>query len=346
MITIARANPGRAISAGWSHSCALVLAEGQAYCWGINQWGQLGDGTRTNSAGAVRVRQPAGVQFVALDAGGENTCGLTAAGQAYCWGRNWSTGAVGDGTFNDRSSPTKVLQPAGVSFVSISVGLGYLCGLTASGQGYCWGRNHSGQLGTGKCCASDSTPALVAQPPGVAFQSISPGESHTCAVTTSQRAYCWGLDSSGRLGTGTLPGLQRAPVAVQQLGDVAFSAISAGLIGTCALTTTGRLYCWGAGAVAGAGSGALLAPTQAAQPSGVIFESLEVGGNGCALSPAGKAYCWTFAADAPREVTQLETGNFAAISVSISGSNACGVTRSKAIYCWAIGGVPAPVQGL
>jgi alpha-tubulin suppressor-like RCC1 family protein len=71
----------------------------------MNKWGQLGDGTHTNSASAVRVRQPAGVQFVALDAGGDNACGLTAAGQAYCWGVNWMHGAVGDGTYVDRSTP-------------------------------------------------------------------------------------------------------------------------------------------------------------------------------------------------------------------------------------------------
>jgi hypothetical protein len=134
-------------------------------------------------------------------------------------------------------------------------------------------------------------------------------------------------------------------VAVQQPGGVAFSAISAGLTGTCALTPSGEIYCWGAGAVAGAGNGGLLAPTRAAQPSGVTFESLEVGGNGCALSTAGKAYCWTYAGDPPHAVTQVETGDFAAISVSSAGDNVCGVARNKIIYCWKIGGVPAPVQG-
>jgi alpha-tubulin suppressor-like RCC1 family protein len=106
------------LSAGGGHTCGLT-AEGAAYCWGVNVYGQLGNGTATGEAtttgpsSPILVAAPAGVQFAAVSAGGGHTCGLTAAGAAYCWGGN-GQGALGDGSANDSSSP--VLVAGGVTF--------------------------------------------------------------------------------------------------------------------------------------------------------------------------------------------------------------------------------------
>lgn len=92
---------------GNGHSCGLA-ASGAAYCWGLNQNGQLGDGTTTDRASPVAV--VGGVTFAALATGGGyglHSCGLTASGAAYCWGSN-SSGQLGDGTTTDRSSPVAV----------------------------------------------------------------------------------------------------------------------------------------------------------------------------------------------------------------------------------------------
>jgi hypothetical protein len=97
--------PGRAteLAAGAVHTCALVEG-GDAFCWGQNVSGQLGDGTNENRARPVPVVGEH--RFVDLDAGGALTCATTADGARYCWGLN-SSGQLGDGSRVSRTTPTR-----------------------------------------------------------------------------------------------------------------------------------------------------------------------------------------------------------------------------------------------
>ncbi|MFN5934086.1 MAG: RCC1 domain-containing protein, partial [Roseiflexaceae bacterium] len=142
------------ITAGGAHTCALTSA-GAAYCWGYNNYGQLGDGTTTNRSTPVAVSMPPGVTFASITAaGGAHTCALTSAGAAYCWGYNMF-GQLGDSTNTHMSTPVTVILPAGVTFASISVGNSHTCALTSAGVAYCWGLNNQGQAGT---CNYDTLP--------------------------------------------------------------------------------------------------------------------------------------------------------------------------------------------
>lgn len=142
---------------GMYHTCGLTSG-GQAYCWGFNDSGQLGDGTTTNSPSPVPVATS--LTFVSLVAGGEHTCGLTSSGAVYCWGDNFA-GDLGDGTGIPRSVPVAVL--GGVPFVRLTAGNSHTCGVTSGGAAYCWGDNQAGGLGLGSRVAS-FTPALVTIP--------------------------------------------------------------------------------------------------------------------------------------------------------------------------------------
>jgi len=167
---------------GLDHACVLSTA-GNAYCWGSNGYGQLGIGGAVGSGQRqlqmVAVTMPSGQTFTRLAAGEYHTCGITPAGAAYCWGRNGS-GQLGDGTQTDRSTPTAVAMPGGVTFKAISLGELHSCaiagtpptagsGTTAStGRVYCWGDNEYGQLGDGAASGNRSPilapKAIVNQP--------------------------------------------------------------------------------------------------------------------------------------------------------------------------------------
>jgi serine/threonine protein kinase/alpha-tubulin suppressor-like RCC1 family protein len=181
-----------AVAAGWRHTCALST-EGAAFCWGANDDGQLGDGTRTNRATPVAV---AGRQrFVDIAAGSAHTCAVTAGGVAYCWGRN-AYGQLGTGATDDRTTPTRVDSP--LRFAAVAAGSVHSCGRTAAGAVACWGRNVYGQLGDGTT-TDRATPVRV---PGT-FASLDATGAHTCGVTSAGGVSCWGYNLEGQLGDGT-----------------------------------------------------------------------------------------------------------------------------------------------
>ncbi len=203
-----------AIVAGIRHTCALV-ADSTAYCWGRNDAGQLGNGTTTDTAGPVVVS--GGYKFAALTAGFSHTCGLTAAGDAYCWGDN-SFGQVGALSVSQAAEP--MLVGGGVVFREVSAGSEHTCGVSQGNAAWCWGYNGNNELGTESletCTPATITVPCSHRPVAVtttqSFASISGGGHHTCAVTTGGRAYCWGNNSNGQLGTGNRSG-SSVPVVV------------------------------------------------------------------------------------------------------------------------------------
>jgi alpha-tubulin suppressor-like RCC1 family protein len=200
------------ITLGDMHACGLTPT-GEAYCWGNNSVGQLGDGTASGRLTPVAVT--GGLRFVSLSAGSQHTCGLTADGTAYCWGFS-GTGALGHGSFSGPDfcqNPDPLVRPlecstapepvtGGLSFATIDAGAYHTCALTRAGVAYCWGFNSSGQLGTPPTSNSASPVAVMG---GLIFASLSAGYEHTCGITTSSLAYCWGSNSNYALGTDELP---------------------------------------------------------------------------------------------------------------------------------------------
>ena len=231
------------ITIGYGHTCALTN-EGKAYCWGLNNHGQLGNNSTTNSRIPVAVQMPAGVSFKSIAAGYYHTCAFTTTGQAYCWGRGGS-GQLGNNSTTNSSIPVAVQMPAGVArFQSITAGGEYTCALTNEGKAYCWGQGSNGQLGNNSTTNS-SIPVAVQMPAGVArFQSIAIGYAHTCALTNEGKAYCWGWNYRGQLGNNSTTN-SSTPVAVQMPAGVSFQSIAAVYHHACALTNEGKTYCWG-----------------------------------------------------------------------------------------------------
>ena len=236
-----------AIAAGAFHTCAVTSAGG-VMCWGYNGQGQLGDGTTENRFTPVAVSGlSSGVTTIA--AGAYYTCALTNVGGVACWGVN-AFGQLGDGTTTGRPTPVAVTGLSN-AVAAVSAGSQHTCALTTAGGVVCWGGNAAGQLGDGTTTPRLTPVAVSGLSSGVT--GVEAGSIHSCALTNGAAVMCWGDNTAGQLGDGTTTG-RPTPVAVTGIPN-AVAAVSAGSEHTCAVTTQGRVACWGANELGRLGDG-------------------------------------------------------------------------------------------
>ncbi len=224
------------VSSGLAHSCAVTTAGGLK-CWGGNNNGQLGDGTLTSRTAAVQVKGlSSGVSSVA--AGYLQTCAVTTAGAAKCWGSNYA-GEVGDGTVTPRLAPVSVVGlTSGTKMISAG---GVMCAVAAGRAVKCWGANYYGQVGDGTTAQRHSPTQVLGITSGALW--VGAGNTHACAVTSAGAAKCWGGNDEGQLGDGTIT-QRHSPRQVYGLTS-GIAKIGAGSYFSCALTTAARVKCWG-----------------------------------------------------------------------------------------------------
>lgn len=295
---VAAERPYRSLAAGFFHTCGITMG-GTAHCWGNNFYGQLGGGERTTLWDGVPhpVSVEAPAPFVELRPAGWVTCGLTAAGDAYCWG-NGRWGQLGRATPEGecdvpRNDPVPCTQrPLPIlerhDLTTIVVGSRHVCGLAEGGTAYCWGENGSGQLGDGTR-RGRAEPAAVARE--VAFVALAAGLSHTCGLTEPGAAWCWGRNQSGQLGDGTH---EDRWVPVRAAPALRFTSLAPGGLHTCGLTGEGEVWCWGANGKGQLGDGSRLERRRPVAVSGDLHFSLLAAGvrHTCGLTHADVAYCW------------------------------------------------------
>jgi alpha-tubulin suppressor-like RCC1 family protein len=134
------------VDAGDVHTCGITTA-GEAYCWGYNSFGELGDGSQPVGNSTTPTRVAGGFNWASISAGLRLTCGITRSADAYCWGYG-QYGQLGNGTGTIRQT-TPSLVSGGHKWLAISASDGFVCGITTLGHAYCWGVGQHGQLGTG-----------------------------------------------------------------------------------------------------------------------------------------------------------------------------------------------------
>ncbi|QWF20433.1 hypothetical protein KM427_15740 [Nocardioides sp. LMS-CY] len=288
------------VSAGAFNVCAI--ADGAAYCWGRNVYGQIGDGTTTSRNVPTPVSTSgvlAGKTVTDISVGLAQTCAV-ADGRAYCWG--WG-GGLGDGGTTTSSVPVAVSTDgvlAGKTVTDISTGYNFTCAV-ADGRAYCWGDNGNGKLGNGGSTASYvpvavSTSGALA---GKTVTAVAAGGGIACALAAG-RAYCWGYDGDGAVGDGEGVSTSSVPVAVRTDGALAgttVTRVTAGNGHACAVAS-GQAYCWGRGARGQLGDGTStdqyvpVAVSTDDALAGRTVTDIDGGDLGTCAVASGAAYCW------------------------------------------------------
>ena len=302
-------------SGNYYHRCS-VMANQEVKCWGLGSSGQLGHGVKANVNYPVTVLGVNGTgtleNIVQVSTGYHHSCGLTSAGQVYCWGKG-ANGRLGNNVSTDSSYPVAVKNIAGTGalggIVQISSGEEHTCAVTSAMLVICWGKGNSGRLGHD--ATTDSLlPITVKGVAGLGNLSgivqVSAGKEYTCALSVAGEVMCWGRGNLGQLGNGRKED-RRTPVIVSNdryiLGNII--QISSGKEHVCALTNDAKVKCWGAN---GGNQGRLgnrnhsaaeypypIAVLAGATGNGLLANIVQVSSgthHSCAVTSDSKVKCW------------------------------------------------------
>jgi alpha-tubulin suppressor-like RCC1 family protein len=276
----------RSIAAGWQHACALRDDE-TLWCWGANDAGQVGDGTRgVPRPRPVQVQTMGAVTRVA--AGLQHTCAATRAAGLFCWGDN-GAGQLGTGDAGPALSPVPVRLVSNP--IAVAAGASHTCAVRQGGATLCWGANVDGQLGEGSTSALPIPAPVLSLP---ASADVVAGGSYACALDGHGAVFCWGDDHFGQLGLGRVVTRGKpAPV----VGLTGATEIASGGDHTCAVVVTGdapaSVVCWGANEAGQLGDATTVDRARPAPVKGAIEAAHVAAGlqHSCALG-GGALACW------------------------------------------------------
>ena len=329
------------VSSGAYHSCA-ILDDGSVSCWGRNDNGQLGDGTRDSSLEPQKVSMPMGRNTIEISAGSYHTCALLDDGSIRCWGSN-VFGQLGDGTTIERTTPITVNLGSGVSAIGVSSGESHTCAVLSDNRVKCWGLNANGQIGDGT--TTDRHIPAYSSLGGTGALRVSAGSFHTCAITLDRNVMCWGENWNGQLGDSSNVD-RNTPVEVSIPSNSSAISIDSGAFHSCLGMNDGSMFCWGYNAHGQLGNGGTSdsnSPLPSALSPDLLLMEVEVGlFHSCGLFDSGEVACWgdnsygqlgdgTQTAHSTPEVIILSTN---ATSISVGHRHTCMILDDASLKCW------------
>lgn len=325
-VRVAETTTWQKVAAGNGSTCAISVP-GDLWCWGDNYRGSLGTGSAAVRFVLTPARVGASGGWASVAKSSNAACGTRADGTVWCWGNvgAGSTGVLGDGADRNLAVPTQIASATGWTRVAIGT---IACGIEA-GNLHCWGTDSYGALGTGlDVGAAAPTPQTLSLSKTVL--DVSAGRN-TCAVTSDGALRCWGSNLYGSIGDGTdVP--RTKPVRVGTDVDWAFSS-SGGEGRTCAVKTSGSLWCWGY--LVGDGTGDYhFSPVQIL--AGTTWSAVSVGARQtCGIQTNGSMWCWGSDNVATTRYTPTQIGTATSwVGVSTGADHVCGVRTNATLWCW------------
>jgi hypothetical protein len=291
------------------------------------------DGARDAPADVVVHNPPAAGL---LCAGGAYTCRV-ASGSIECWGSNlYATLGIGWKDAMVHTTPTVIGTLQGMT--SVFCGESHVCGIDQTGELWCWGSNFSGECGDGSYDGSDTAVLLPVQVEGIHHVvQAALGGSHTCALTEDGSVYCFGANDVGALGNGTTS-TTKNPSPQRVVGLAPAVGITVGGAHSCALLSTGEVWCWGYNNMGQLGTGntddqAVPTPVQKLGPGqrAVIARHAVT----CAVALSGDVSCWgyspyTTGSHTPSAERSIPPG---LTRLYLGWNHAC-ADGNGGLYCW------------
>ncbi|TNE88720.1 MAG: hypothetical protein EP330_13660 [Deltaproteobacteria bacterium] len=316
------------LATGPDHGCALD-SDGAAWCWGSRSYGKLGDGSDVGYAfQAVR----AGTQtFARIESEEEGACGLTDAGDLYCWGEGRNTESNGLGVTADAWSPELVLSDVS------DFGLGAYASYAVDSNGALWAWGEWDEPGTGPGMDRPTvrTSANVKR--------IASGYDHTCFIDDGDALWCMGANRYGQLGTGTItldsgdfPQSASEPVMVMA-GPVL--DVDASLYYTCALDGDGHRWCWGRNSNGQVGNGTTQPVYEPWEDTSEVFTEIAIGHrHGCGIRVSdGRIACWGYNQAGPTVAVGTEPTPTVWTQLHAGDDFTCAVDDAGEAMCWGEG---------
>jgi alpha-tubulin suppressor-like RCC1 family protein len=323
------------VSTGGYHTCGID-DDNKLWCWGRNDYGQVGDGENGNKNLPQMVSDK---KWKSVSAGGYHTCAIDDDNKLWCWGRN-DYGQVGDGGNENKNLPLMVSDK---KWKSVSAGGYHTCAIDDDNKLWCWGRNDYGQVGDGEN-ENKNLPQMISDKK---WKSVSAGGYHTCGIDDDNKLWCWGRNDYGQVGDG---GNENKNLP-QMISDKKWKSVSAGGYHTCAIDDDNKLWCWGRndyGQVGDESFGNRNMPVMVS-PQGVKDKWILISAGGyhtCGvIEEKRKVYCWGANSagqlginskidikSSPVQVGKHRDWVFVSTSLTFN----CGIKEDGTLWCWGL----------
>ena len=271
------------------------------------------------------------------------TCSVSTAGKVFCWGRG-ALGNLGNGS-NPEQQTTPVAVSSALDFVGLASGFNHVCGVASNGSGWCWGWGNTGALGNGSI-EDRNTPVEISGGRTWKQIAVSNAERLSCGLTSTNRAFCWGSNAGGGLGIGS-PVAGGASTPQPVAGGREFLQIDVGFAGACALTSSGKAWCWGSGTYGQLGNGSKTSSGVPVEVSGNhSFIQVAAGyAHYCGLEANGSLWCWGFnslgqlgdGSTTDRNTPVQVLGGHSFVSVTGGSVTTCALKANGEVWCWGTG---------